>query len=1243
MNIYSMKREQFQVNTKFLNTLPPEWSKFVIYVKPVRDLHTANVDQLHAYLGQHEIHANESSQYGSPYQSSQYGSHTQSLTPLSITYPPNDIYSSVHHNVYNPSSSIPQVEYAPSVNQQPDFSQPDSALIVLVFQKGATGNNFGKQRTVVCYNCKGEGHMSKQCIKTKRKMDESWFKDKVLVVQAQANRQILHEDELAFLADPGIIEAQTIQNVITHNVAYQVDDLDAYYFNCDEINNAKVALMAILSHYGFDDLAESNIVNQSEIEITSDSNIIPYSQYSVAIDNLKQTLSEHLKEKESLKQTGTLLKNDFQKEELRNIDRELALEKQIKELNNIVFKRNQSTQSVHMLTKPQLFYDHTTKQALGFQNSFYLKKAQQLEPKLYDGSVIQKTNAILFYDHTTKQALGFQNSFYLKKAQQLEPKLYDGSVIQKTNAIVICDFEETLMLAEETCSKMLLKQKDLMMSEKKVNTKLVDYATLNHLSQDFETRFVPQTELSAEQVFWSQKSINSQEPNLSTRPTQVEFPKELPKFSMVNTSLKKLKHHLVSFDVVVKETTTATTITEGTWGFKHTKSCFRLSKFFSVKFANDHMEKIIGYGDYQIGNVTISRVYFVEGLGHNFFSIGQFYDSDLEVAFCQHTFFIRNPKGVYLLTGSRGINLFTMSLGDIMASSPIYLLSKALKTKSWLDKVLFEVDISHETSVARSPQQNGVVKRRNCTLTEAARTMLIYAQASLFLWAEAVATTCYTQNHFIVHLRHGKTPYELLHSKLPDLSFLHIFGALCYPTNDSENLRKLQPKEDIAPEVIALIAEVIAPEPAKSTSLPSSTTVDQDEPSPSKSQTTPETQPPVITNDVEEDNHDIEVAHMGNDPFFGMPIPEVASDQSSLTNTIHIIWLVVTAKKRELILKSLLIWFLAYATLKNMVVYQMDVKTAFFNGNLWEEVYVSHPNRFVDPDNPNHMYKLKKALYGLKQAPRAWYDMLSLFLISQDLSKGLVDLTLFICRNGNNLLLKYGFESCDPVDTPMVEKSKLDKDKEGKVVDLSHYRGMFGTLLYLTASRPDLQFAICMCAQYQARPIENHLHTVKRIFRYLRGTVNQGLWYLMDSSIALTAFAGVDHAGCQDTRRSTSAEYIALSSYCAQILWMRSQLIDYGLGFNKIPMYCDNKSAIALCCNNVQDSKSKHIDIRYHFIKEHVDNGVIELYFVNTEYQLADIFTKALGRERIEFLINKLGMRSFTPKTLKQLTDEVDE
>ncbi|GJY14691.1 uncharacterized mitochondrial protein-like protein [Tanacetum coccineum] len=193
-------------------------------------------------------------------------------------------------------------------------------------------------------------------------------------------------------------------------------------------------------------------------------------------------------------------------------------------------------------------------------------------------------------------------------------------------------------------------------------------------------------------------------------------------------------------------------------------------------------------------------------------------------------------------------------------------------------------------------------------------------------------------------------------------------------------------------------------------------------------------------------------------------------------------------------------------------------------------------------------------------------------------------------------LKKYGMESSDPVNILMVEKLKLDEDTQGKVVDPTHYRGMIGTLMYLTASRPDLTFAICMCAWYQAKPTEKHLHAIKRIFKYLRGIVNRRLWYPKDSSVALTAYADADHAGCQDTRRSTfgcmqvlgdklvswsskrqkstaisstKAEYIAMSGCCAQILWMRSQLTDYGLGFNKIPMYCDNKSTISLCCNNV--------------------------------------------------------------------------
>ncbi|GKC66498.1 retrovirus-related pol polyprotein from transposon TNT 1-94 [Tanacetum coccineum] len=557
-----------------------------------------------------------------------------------------------------------------------------------------------------------------------------------------------------------------------------------------------------------------------------------------------------------------------------------------------------------------------------------------------------------------------------------------------------------------------------------------------------------------------------------------------------------------------------------------------------------------------------------------------------------------------------------------------------------------KVGISHETSVARSPQQNGVVKRRNRTPIEAARTMLIYAKAPLFLWTDAVATACYTQNRSVICLHHDKIPYELLHDKLPDLSFFHVFGALCYPTNDSENLGKLQTKADIAPKVIALIAELVAPKPAASTSSPFSTTVDQDAPSPSNSQTTPKTQPLVIPNDVEEDNHDIEVSHMGNDPYFGIPIPEVSSDHSSSSDIIHIIvhpdyqisehnskWTKDHALENiigeldrpvstrlQLHKQALFCYYDAFLTAVDPKTYK-DALTQ----SCWIKVMQEELNEFERlgvwelvprPDKVmvitlKWIYKVKLDELGgilknkARLVARGYHQEEDIdFEESFAPVARLEAIRIFLAFASHMNMVKYGFDSCDPVDTPMMEKSKLDEDKEGKA----------------------------------AWPTEKHLHAVKRIFRYLKGTNNQGLWYPKDSSIALIEFADSDHAGCQDTRRSTSgsmqflgdrlvswsskrqksavissteAEYIALNGCCAQVLWIRSQLTDYGFRFNKIPMNCDNKSAISLCCNNVQHSRSKHINIRFHFIKEHVENG--------------------------------LGIWSFTPETLKQLADEVDE
>ncbi|GJX15795.1 retrovirus-related pol polyprotein from transposon TNT 1-94 [Tanacetum coccineum] len=419
-----------------------------------------------------------------------------------------------------------------------------------------------------------------------------------------------------------------------------------------------------------------------------------------------------------------------------------------------------------------------------------------------------------------------------------------------------------------------------------------------------------------------------------------------------------------------------------------------VSKFLgTVKFGNDQVAKIMGFGDYQIGNVTISRVYYVEGLGHNLFSVGQFCDSNLEVAFRQHTCFIRNLEGVDLLTGSRGDNLYTLSLGNMMASSPICLLSKASKTKSWLwHRRLSHLNFGSINHLAR----HGLLR----------------------VFMDVVPNPS-PSTPFVPPSR---SDWDLLFQPMFDESLTVDFHA---------------------PEVIAPIPEAVAPEHAVSTGSPSSTTVDQDAPSPSNSPTTQGTQTPIISHDVEEDNHDFRsslhiwvmirtsvfqfqkfllinlhqtyargtVMNLKTGGLELVPPPDKAFVISlKWIYKVKLDELGGNSEKQGSVGRSWLsskegidyevnrsgsdrgyseffpgIWL----PHMNMVIYsKLIMKTAFLNGNLREEVYVSQPDGFVDPDKPNHVYKLKKALYGLKQAPRAWYDMLSSFLISNDFSKG---------------------------------------------------------------------------------------------------------------------------------------------------------------------------------------------------------------------------------------------------------------
>nr|GEW96247.1 retrovirus-related Pol polyprotein from transposon TNT 1-94 [Tanacetum cinerariifolium] len=351
---------------------------------------------------------------------------------------------------------------------------------------------------------------------------------------------------------------------------------------------------------------------------------------------------------------------------------------------------------------------------------------------------------------------------------------------------------------------------------------------------------------------------------------------------------------------------------------------------------------------------------------------------------------------------------------------------------------------------------------------------------------------------------------------------------------------------------------------------------------------------------------------------------------------------------------------------------QMDVKTAFLNGPLKEEVYVAQPDGFVDPDHPEKVYRLRKALYRLKQAPRACRFEMSLmgemkFFLGHQIHQSPRGIFINHAKYALEILHKHSMNKGQSIGTPMATKPKLDADLSGNPVDQTDYRSKIGSLMYLTSSRPDIVQAVCFCARYQSRPTKKHLKEVKRIFRYLRGTLIMGLWYPKGSSFGLTAFSDADHDGCIDSRKSTSggmyfvgdmlvrwmskkqnctamssakAEYVALSASCAQVMWMRTQLQYYGLNYNKIPLYCDSQSAIAISCNPVQHSRTKYIHTRYHFIKEQVENGIIELYFVRTEYQLADMFTKALPEDMFKYLVRRIGMRCLTLAELEVLAKE---
>ncbi|GKB06968.1 putative ribonuclease H-like domain-containing protein, partial [Tanacetum coccineum] len=359
--------------------------------------------------------------------------------------------------------------------------------------------------------------------------------------------------------------------------------------------------------------------------------------------------------------------------------------------------------------------------------------------------------------------------------------------------------------------------------------------------------------------------------------------------------------------------------------------------------------------------------------------------------------------------------------------------------------------------------------------------------------------------------------------------------------------------------------------------------------------------------------------------------------------------------------------FLAYASFMGFIVYQMDVKSAFLYGTIEEEVYVCQPPSFEDPQFPNKVYKVEKALYGLHQAPRAWYETLSTYLLENGFRRGTIDKTLFIKKDKGDILLvqvyvddiifgttkkemmesssahtltlpppqylgdilkKFDFVTVKTTSTPIETNKALLKDEEAEDVDVHLYRSMIGSLMYLTASRPDIMFAVCACARFQVTPKVSHLHVVKRIFRYLKGQPKLGLWYPKDSPFNLEAFQIAIMLELQTVvaNSTTEAEYVVAANCYGQVLWIQNQMLNYGLNFMNTKIYIDNESTICIVKNPVFHSKTKHIEIRHHFIRDSYEKRLIQVITIHIDQNVADLLTKAFDVDRFQYLTASIGM-----------------
>ncbi|GJZ86272.1 retrovirus-related pol polyprotein from transposon TNT 1-94 [Tanacetum coccineum] len=717
----------------------------------------------------------------------------------------------------------------------------------------------------------------------------------------------------------------------------------------------------------------------------------------------------------------------------------------------------------------------------------------------------------------------------------------------------------------------------------------------------------------------------------------------------------------------------------------------------TVKFGNDQIAPILGYGDLVQGTITIKRVYYVEGLNHNLFSVGQFCDADLEVAFRKSTCYIHDLKGNDLLTGSHGTDLYSITLQDSTTPNLICLMAKATSSQAWLwhhrlshlnfdtinllsknnivnglPKLKFVKDhlcsscelgkakrksfhtkttpsskrrskdetpgvlidfltlvqrglhvqvttvrtdkgteflnktlhayfakegIRQETSTAQTPEQNGVVERRNRTLVEAPLTMLSAAKVPLFFWAEAIATACFTQNRSLVIPRHEKTPYHIINAQKP---VNQVRSHLC-----SKGYR--------------MASDHVSSDPGPQCST---TVLEQDSlsPGPQSPENVPQVAETVTT------SNELELLYS---PMF---IPTVTAPENIIqaeTNTEN-----AQFDDDEFI-----------NIFSTPVQEQGETSSRHVDSSNMHTFYQHHPSaQRWTKDHP-----LEQVIGNPSQSVRTRRQL------ETDGEMCMFALTVSRTEPKN---IKEAMADSAWIESMQEELHQFDRLDVWELVDRPLCKNVIN-LKWLWKNKRDEENTV----------IHNKSRLVAKGYAQKEGIdFEESFAPVHDTIFELTAFLDSDHAGCLDSRKSTSggiqflggdklvswsskkqdctsmssaeAEYVSLSACCAQVLWMRTQLTDYGFHFDKIPMYCDSKAAIAISCNPVQHSRTKHIDVRYHFIKEQVEKGIVELFFVGTEYQLADLFTKALSEDRFKYLVRQLGMRCLTPDELEVLAIE---